>query len=343
MCRLTSASAIVALLLVAGCSGEPAGTRSGATEPTATVVPAATPVPASPSSAATAAPTGPPSIEAAGASRIGISPGADWLMIVDGNVWTAAGRGIVRLDAATGERRAFTELPGICLAFDAGYDSLWVGGCDDPAIWRIEPATGDVLATIDLPVAGIEEEGSVAAGEGGVWVVSTEHQLLKVDPTTNTVAGTWDLPIGAAAVRAGLGSLWVTVSDANQLLRIDPGDPTSRTAISVGAYPRFLAVGDDAVWVMNQRDGSVSRVSAAGEVLGTTTVAPRIEGGDIAVGGGSVWVQPGGELLVQLDPATGAVVAEYGPRSGSGSVAADDAAVWVSAHDVEAVWRLPLP
>jgi hypothetical protein len=102
-------------------------------------------------------------------------------------------------------------------------------------------------------------------------------------------------------------------------------------------------VGDDAVWVMNQRDGSVSKVSPTGEVLGTTTVAPRIEGGDIAVGGGSVWVQPGGELLVQLDPATGAVVAEYGPRSGSGSVAADGAAVWVSAHDVEAVWRLPLP
>jgi hypothetical protein len=332
------------MLLVAGCSSGSAGTGSGSPGPTVTAVPSVTAVPAPPSPSPTATPvlSGPPSIEAAGATRIGISPAADWLMIVDGNVWAAAGPGIARLDPVTGQTLDFTELLGICLAFDAGYDSLWAGGCDDPAIWRIEPSTGKVLATIDLRVAGIEEEGSVAAGEGGVWVVSTEHQLIKIDPKTNSVVGTWNLPSGAAAVRAGLGSLWVTVSDANQLLKIDPRDPTSQTAISVGAYPRFLTVGGDAVWVMNQRDGSISRVSAAGTVLGTTTIADRIEGGDIAFGGGSVWVQPGGQLLVQLDPSSGEVVAEYGPRSGSGSVAADDAAVWVTAHDVNAVWRLPL-
>ena len=34
------------------------------------------------------------------------------------------------------------------------------------------------------------------------------------------------------------------------------------------------------------------------------------------------------------------VVARYGPPSGSGSVAADEDAVWVSAHDVTTVWRL---
>lgn len=344
MRRLIAASILVAAVLLVGCSGGSPGTGSGTPGPVATAAPSATAAPASPSPSPTAtpAPSGPPSIEAAGAARIGISPAADWLMIVDGNVWTAAGRGIVQLYPATGAELPFTEILGICLAFDAGYDSLWVGACDDPAIWRIEPATGKVLATVDLPVAGIEEEGSVAAGEGGVWVISTDHQLLKVDPATNSVAGTWELPVGAAAVRAGLGSLWVTVSDTNQLLRLDPGDPARRTAISVGAYPRFLAVGADAVWVMNQRDGSISRVSAAGEVLGTTKIADRIEGGDIAVGGGSVWVQPGGQLLVQLDPSNGEVLAEYGPRSGSGSVAADDAAVWVSAHDVSAVWRLPL-
>ncbi len=349
MHRSIAAGAALALILVAGCgAGSATDLTPGGPAATATATAMATAAPASASEAAspsptpTPAPSRPPSIEAAGASRIRISPGADWLMIVDGHVWTAAGRGIVKLDPATGEQLAFTEILGICLAFDAGYDSLWAGGCDDPAIWRIDPATGAVLATVELPVPGIEEEGSVAAGEGGAWVISTDHQLVKVDPASNAVAGTWDLPIGAAAVRAGFGALWVTVSDADLLLRIDPADPTSRTAIPVGAYPRFLAVGEDAVWVMNQRDGSVSKVSPAGTVLATTKVAPRIEGGDIAVGGGSVWVQPGGQLLVRLDPATGAVVAEYGPRSGSCSVAADDAAVWVSAHEVEAIWRLPL-
>ncbi|MFN8629800.1 MAG: hypothetical protein U0838_05585 [Chloroflexota bacterium] len=347
----------VAVLCLAGCAAAVPSTTpgaapsAGATRQPASVSPApvATAPAASPvatiapnSSAAAPSPSGPPSIDDAGAKRISITPAADWLMIAEGSVWTAAGPGIVQLDPKTGDQRAFTKLLGICLGFDAGYGALWAGGCDDPAIWRIEPASGKVLATIPLSVPGLQDEGSVAAGEGGVWAISTDHQLIKVDPVSNKVAGTWPLPVGAAAVRAGLGSLWVTVSDANQLLRIDPKRPSKQTEIAVGAYPRFLTIGAKAVWVMNQQDGSITRVSADGRVLGTTQIADRIDGGDIAFGGGSVWVQPGGELLVQIDPASGKVLAHYGPKSGSGSVAADDAAVWVSAHDVNAIWRLPL-
>lgn len=324
---------LMCTLVVAACSPSSTGTIMPTSVPTAP-----------PSAVVThAPPSGPPTIDSAGALRIHVSPAADWLAIADGFVWTAAGRGIVPLDPVTGEPGPTNEILGICLGFDVGYDSLWVGGCDDPAIWRIDPASGAVLATIPLEVDGIMEEGSVAAGEGGVWVVSTSNELVKVDPATNEVVGMWPLPIGAAAVRAGLGSLWVTVSTADQLLRIDPADPTTQTPIDVGAYPRFLALGEDAVWVMNQRDGSVTRVAADGSVITTIDVSPPINGGDIAVGGGSVWVQPGGDLLVRIDPATNAVVATYGPRSGSGGVAADDHAVWVSAHDVESIWRLALP
>ncbi len=323
-------------LFVAACSG--ASSPSAASTPGTTIASTPGATTASPS----ATPSGPPTIESVGAARIHISPGADWLAIADGAVWTAAGRGIVPLDPVTGAPGGTTEILGICLAFDVGYDSLWVGGCDEPALWRINPATGAVVAHIPLGVEGIQEEGSVAAGEGGAWLVSTSNELVKIDPETNEVVGSWPLPPGAAAVRAGLGSLWVTVSTRDQILRIDPTDPSSQTPIAVGAYPRFLAVGPDAVWVMNQRDGTVTRVAADGSVVATVKVSPPIEGGDIAVGGGSVWVQPGGELLVQVDPATNQVVATYGPRSGSGSVAADADAVWVSAHDVESIWRLPL-
>lgn len=337
-------TATVALVAFLGAScGSGGSVASVATTMQTTTTPAPTEAVVSTTDPGTSTTSAPPSIDSAGALRIHISPGADWLAIADGSVWTSAGRGIVPLDPITGAPGPTTEILGICLAFDVGYDSLWVGACEDPAIWRIDPSDGAVLATIPLSVDGIEEEGSVAAGEGGVWVVSTANELIKVDPVTNQVAGSWPLPSGAAAVRAGLGSLWVTISTADQVLRIDPADPTSQTPIDVGGYPRFLAVGEDAVWIMNQRDGSVTRVAADGSVVTTIKVATRIQGGDIAVGGGSVWVQPGGELLIRIDPATNEVIATYGPRSGSGSVAADDSAVWVSAHDVEAIWRLPFP
>jgi hypothetical protein len=50
-----------------------------------------------------------------------------------------------------------------------------------------------------------------------------------------------------------------------------------------------------------------------------------------AIGGGA-----------RIDPETNRVVERYGPAVGSGSVAADDDAVWVTAHDVRKIWRLPL-
>jgi len=48
-------------------------------------------------------------------------------------------------------------------------------------------------------------------------------------------------------------------------------------------------------------------------------------------------------LLVRVDPDEGAVVARYGLSSGSGAVIVGGGAVWLSAHDINAVWRLPLP
>jgi len=74
-------------------------------------------------------------------------------------------------------------------------------------------------------------------------------------------------------------------------------------------------------------------------ILATIPVsAGVIEGGDITVGGGFIWVRTFDELVVKVDPATNAVVAVCSPASGSGSVAADDSAAWVSAHDVPTIW-----
>lgn len=340
MRALTVSLAVVVLL--AGCAAPSTSaplSAAPAAVPSTTAVPTSTPAPTT----AEITPPPLPSIEDAGATRIRIAPGPDWLAIAGGSVWTAAGPGILQLDPVTGERGALTEFLGICVAFDVGYDSLWTASCDEPVVGRLDPTDGSLIATVPLPVAGIQDEGSVAAGEGGVWAVSRTHELVKVDPATNEVVGTWDLPVGAAAVRAGLGALWVTVSPTNTLLRIDPADPTERTEIPTGTLPRFLAIGEGAVWVMNQRDGTVTRVAPDGTVEATIAASMgAIEGGDITVGGGRVWVRTWLELVVGIDPATNEVVERYGPTSGSGSVAADDSGLWVSAHDVEAVWRLPL-
>jgi streptogramin lyase len=285
-------------------------------------------------------------IEAAGATRIDVTGEPDWLALAGGNAWTAVVGGIRKIDATTGKVDGLVPIDDvICLAMDVGFDSLWAGGCDKHQLHRIVPSSGlPFTPPIDLPITAIVEESSIAAGEGGVWIVSRDHRLVRVDPVTNRAdPDTWPLPEGAAAARAGLGSIWVTVSLSDTLLRISPADPKTSQAIKVGKEPRFLAIGEDAVWVMNQGDGSVSRVGKGGAIVATIPVSDvPIQGGDIAVGGGSVWVRTEQDLVVRIDPTTNRVTTRYGPPSRSGSVAVDDVAAWVSAHDTSSLYRLPL-
>jgi virginiamycin B lyase len=316
------------------------------------------PTPASPSSSveppspsANASTLGTPTasavpIEAAGATHIDLSGQPDWVALAGGSAWVAVVGGVRRVDGASGKVDGLVPIDDvICLAMDVGFESLWAGACETHRLMRIVPTNGLLFTPpIDLPIRAIQAESSIAAGEEGVWLVSVDHELVRVDPVTNRAdPDVWPLPDGAAAARAGLGWLWVTVTPTDTLLRISPADPKTSLAIKVGDAPRFLAIGEDAVWVMNQGAGSVSRVDGGGAVVATIPVSDEpIRGGDIAVGGGSVWVRIEQDLVVRIDPATNAVTARYGPPSGSGSVVADADAAWISAHDTASLWRLPL-
>jgi YVTN family beta-propeller protein len=222
---------------------------------------------------------------------------------------------------------------------------VWVGLCGTPSLVRIDPATGDVQATIPLPVTALHEESSVAAGEAGVFLVAgPDNQIVNVDPSTNTVAEVFDVPPGATAVRAGFGSLWVSYNPLDVVMRLDPATGEVIASIDVGDGPRFLAVGADGVWVMNQAGGSLSRIDPTTDTVVATVRVNEgpIDGGDITVGGGSVWTRISDHLLARVVESSNQVTQFYDPASGSGGVAADDNAVWLSAHDINSMWRLPL-
>jgi YVTN family beta-propeller protein len=288
------------------------------------------------------------SIDAAGGTRLTVTPFADWVVVVGGFAWVTVGESVTRLDGRDGTELGTTPVPGeTCLAMDVGFDAVWVGACaaSGASIVRIDPASGEATATISLDV-DLQFEGSIAAGEDAVWAISLQPDqvLLRIDPTSATVTERYPLEGVSAGVRAAYGGVWVTRPDDDAVLRIDPTDGSIVATIPVGDTPRFLAVGEDAVWVMNGADGTVSRIDpATNAVVATIAVSKTpIAGGDIAVGGGSVWVRVSDVLVTRIDPATDAVSVRYGPPAGSGSVAADDTAAWVSAHDIRTVWRLPL-
>ena len=336
-------------LLVVGC-GSGSGSTAPIPTPASATTPPSAPAPASPTPAAatptaqpTPSPLGPPMVDIGSAGALLLAEGGrpDWLALAGGSAWGAGNDGIQQMDGKTGADGALVPITGICTAMDTGFDALWVADCEHGALVRIDPKTAKVAATYPLKAGFVAEEGSVGAGEGGVWVATTSS-IIRFDPKTGAQTA-FPLPVSGAGVRAGLGSVWVTVPDLDEVLRIDPTTGGVIATIKAGHGPRFLAIGGDSVWVQDNADATVTRIGADGAVKATIPVSlSPVDGGDIAAGGGFVWPRISAALIAKLDVKTGMLLATYGPPSGSGSVAADAAAVWISAHDVSSVWRLPL-
>jgi YVTN family beta-propeller protein len=269
----------------------------------------------------------------------------DWISLAGSSAWSpGVAPGLGRFDLATGRQQPGTPIGGVCLAMDVAFESLWIGDCDANALLRVDPRSGKVIASIALG-AQIDDESSVAAGEGSVWItVNGPPTLLRIDPKTNKVVGQVAAPGSPAAIRAGLGGLWLA-SDDGTMLRLNANSGAVVATIPVGRGPRFTAIGGGSVWVLNQADGTVSRVDPASNRVSATirVTSVPVQGGDMAFGGGFAWARISDSLVAQIDPTTNRVVRRLGTPMGSGSVAADDDAVWISAHDVQTLWRVPLP
>jgi YVTN family beta-propeller protein len=136
-------------------------------------------------------------------------------------------------------------------AIAVGGRSVWVvGDPNDRTLWRIDPATGRLVATIRLPVAPTD----VAVGAGGVWVTSElDDTLSRIDPLKNEVTATIVVGKGASGVAVGAGSVWVADAVAHAVSRIDPRRLRVVRTIAVGSSPNDLAVGNGVVWVAARR------------------------------------------------------------------------------------------
>jgi hypothetical protein len=334
--RLTIA-AIVVSLLAAACSGGTDDGNDPATQPGA--------------SSQAEQLTAPQDIEAAGAKALHDLGAADWLAMAAGSAWVSGlgdGRNeIGRLQGQTGKLLNKVTVPApVCMGMDVGYGSVWAATCAPATVTRINAKTGKVQARVAVDAAGLVTESSLAAGEGGVWVLADDisrKQVVKIDPRSDKVVKTAPAPDEATNIRAGLGGLWVT-AETGKLTRLDPGDLSTVAEIDLGPGAGFLAVGERAVWVLGASGGIVARVDpATNKVVARIKVAnDPVGGGDIAVGGGSAWARVTDQLAVRIDPASNTVTARYGPPAGSGGVAADTTAAWLSAHDSQTLWRLPL-
>ena len=276
--------------------------------------------------------------------RVGGAPNApDWQAEGFGAVWVAnsAKNAVQRINPHANKVTATVPVGAApCDGLTTGFGSVWAVDCAGTVL-RIDPGTNRVIARISALAAS--DEGLIAAGEGGVWLLSyhnIDHDyLLRIDPATNKVAANVLVPAGSTAAAVGFGSVWVTTAAGSSVERVDPAKRKVVATIHVHSEPRFLATGEGAVWVLNQSDGSVSRIDPhTNHVAATIAANVPGEGGCIAAGEGGVWVTMPGTPVSQIDPQTNAVTEQF-TGTGGDCIGTGYGSIWLSNHELGNVWR----
>jgi YVTN family beta-propeller protein len=155
---------------------------------------------------------------------------------------------------------------------------------------------------------------SVAAGEEGVWLLSSAGRVVQIDQATNRVVADIEVPASEYGyVAEGAGSVWVTSFDHDSLMRIDPATRKVVATIAVGTNPESLLVTPDTVWIANHRGGSISKVDVAtNTVVATFDFANPGSSGPkgLVMTAGDLWTTvPNMVSVFRLSPKTGKVVA----------------------------------
>jgi class 3 adenylate cyclase len=123
------------------------------------------------------------------------------LWSVNGALWQASTQGfvgLVRRDMSTGAVQQTIPVSGDPQAGAFGFGSIWVGGLSGPSsVDRWDAVSGRSVAhlTVNATIASMD------AGQTAVWVLGSKGDLFKVDPISNTVAGTYHTPtIGSGSI-----------------------------------------------------------------------------------------------------------------------------------------------
>lgn len=174
----------------------------------------------------------------------------------------------------------------------------------------------------------------LAVTNDAVWVKTDSGTLQRIDPATNRVTRTVKL---GTELCQGMGSAGdaVWACDDTGVARVDSrtGGVTDRVAVGKvreqGTYP----VGHGRIWVIGGDAMSVTGIDLATRKA-VTTVPLGTRCGGAAVSAAHVWVTcRNDDLLLRIDPASGAVDARLTLLESPTFVSARDDAVYVAYRD----------
>ena len=103
-------------------------------------------------------------------------------------------------------------------------------------------------------VANVDPTSAAALATDGrqLWVAPFSGDLTRLNSSTGAVMQRIDPSTAPAGLAIGAGAKWMTDSEADAVVRVDPTGLT--TTIDVGHQPNGIAIGDGGVWVADTGD-----------------------------------------------------------------------------------------
>jgi serine/threonine-protein kinase len=209
--------------------------------------------------------------------------------------------------------------------------AVWVANSGSNSVTRIDVATGRASGPIHVghtPLFLTADESSVFVANSGDGTVTV------LDARTGKPAGA---PIKVGGVLRGIVSsgsaVWVADRRAGVVKRIVHDRVVKR--IPVGRTPVGIAFGDQALWVTNRDDDTVSRIDLSGQGNTVKSIPVGREPYGIAFGEGFAWVTNSkSNNVMRLDPATGQPVGKPIPIPGRPiGIDVRNRQVWVTSQD----------
>jgi streptogramin lyase len=211
-----------------------------------------------------------------------------YFVAADGQVWVATLAGeLVRLDPSSGEVIASAQIPESSpIAVDAA--ALWVADALTGDVVRLDPQDGTIVARIPTGVEILPNSvrfpmlfgeardfaaiGGIDSSGESVWVGDRTGAVMRIDPATNQIVDTFDVPVTPDHVRVDGDHVLVGNLRGGAVAVIDAGTGDIVQQLSDLDDLAGAELFDGALYIQSAIDGRVTRLDL-GSGAQTTSVA----------------------------------------------------------------------
>ena len=174
-----------------------------------------------------------------------------------------------------------------------------------PRVVRIDPATNAIGRRIKVG----QRPFGLAYGAKSLWVSDRNlNRLSRINPRTGRVQARIKIGFSSYGLAFGAGSVWTSSESDGTIRRINPKRNRVSAKIKAGSQPNGVVYAFGAIWVADLGGGSVLKIDVRRNKVVARYAVPQADW--ITPSADALWVSGESNVIVELDPATGAVLAQ---------------------------------